>query len=269
MTGARSVTAVVRASHPLPTAAVTSLTVLLGVSSGLGARTVLLGVAVLAGQLSVGWSNDLVDAARDTAAGRADKPVATGEVSAATVRAATVVALVVCVLASFALGAVPGLTHLLGVAAGWAYNLVLKRTVWSWLPYVVAFGALPVVVRTSLDPPQTAPWWLVLAAATLGLGAHLLNVLPDLEDDAATGVHGLPHRLGGRRSSLLALVLLGGASVLVVVGPTGPVPVWAWAALVGVAALVVVGVRSEGRTPFRVAMAVALVDVVVLIVRAA
>src|SRR3712207_7375206 len=34
---------------------------------------------------------------------------------------------------------------------------------------------------------------------SLGVGAHLLNVLPDLEDDAATGVRGLPHVLGPRR----------------------------------------------------------------------
>ena len=265
---ARRAVALLRASHPLPTAAVTTVTVVLGLASGLGGRTALLGVAVLAGQLSVGWSNDLVDAARDRSAGRADKPLASGELSAAAVRGATGVALVVCVVGSLGLGTVPGLVHLgLGVAAGWVYNLLLKGTVWSWLPYVVAFGSLPVVVRTALDPPVAAPVWLVGGGALLGLGAHLLNVLPDLDDDAATGVRGLPHRLGARRSTVLALALLGAASVLVVVGPPGPVPPWAWAALAGIVVVVLAGGRAGGRTPFRVAMAVALADVVVLLVR--
>ena len=44
--------------------------------------------AVLAGQLSVGWSNDLVDVGRDRRAGRTDKPLATGEASLAVVRGA-------------------------------------------------------------------------------------------------------------------------------------------------------------------------------------
>ena len=49
----------------------------------------LTGLAVLAGQLSIGWSNDLLDRSRDVAAGRSDKPLATGAADPRTVRRAT------------------------------------------------------------------------------------------------------------------------------------------------------------------------------------
>ncbi|HYF72733.1 MAG TPA: hypothetical protein VD864_07915, partial [Nocardioides sp.] len=61
----------VRAAHAGPASAVVVLATLLAVAGGLPpARVLLVASAVLAGQLSVGWSNDLVDEARDRAVGR-------------------------------------------------------------------------------------------------------------------------------------------------------------------------------------------------------
>jgi 4-hydroxybenzoate polyprenyltransferase len=73
----------VRASHPEPTAAVTAIATALAVSTGLGWRSLLVTAAFLTGQLSVGWSNDWIDAARDQRTGRPDKPVARGELPVA------------------------------------------------------------------------------------------------------------------------------------------------------------------------------------------
>ena len=98
------------------------------------------------------------------------------------------------------------------VAAGWAYNLGLKRTWWSWLPYAVAFGALPAFVSLAGPDGEAPPWWWPVAGALLGVGAHLLNVLPDLADDEATDVRGFPHRLGPRRIPGVAAAVLLGAS---------------------------------------------------------
>ncbi|AYG78700.1 hypothetical protein DWB77_00808 [Streptomyces hundungensis] len=57
----------------------TVLVTALAVMAGRGlAGSVAVAAAVLTGQLSVGWCNDAVDAHRDTACGRRDKPVATG-----------------------------------------------------------------------------------------------------------------------------------------------------------------------------------------------
>lgn len=256
-----------RASHPGATAAVTALVAALAAAVGHGASTtVLVAAAVLTGQLSIGWSNDLVDAGRDRRVGRPDKPIATGELAERTVRAALAVVVPACVVLSLLCGTAAGLTHLLlGVASGWLYNLWLKRTAWSWLPYAVAFGSLPAVATLALAEPDLPPWWMVGAAALLGVGAHLVNALPDLGDDATTGVRGLPHRLGARTSGLAAAVVLTAASVVTVLGPSGPVPVWAWVLLAGAFALAVVALRGTDRTPFHAAVAIAFIDVAMLV----
>ena len=120
--------------------------------------------------------------------GRTDKPLVTGALPVRWVRTACALAVVATVsalprAAEWARAPV----HLASVAAGWAYNLGLKRTWWSWLPYAVAFGALPAFVSLAGPDGEAPPWWWPVAGALLGVGAHLLNVLPDLADDAETG----------------------------------------------------------------------------------
>jgi 4-hydroxybenzoate polyprenyltransferase len=264
------VLALVRASHPEPTLAVTALATALAVSTGLGLRSLLVTAAFLAGQLSVGWSNDWIDAARDLRTGRTDKPVARGELPISAVRAAALTAAGLSVPLSLALGLRAGLLHLAAVAAAWSYNARLKATLLSWAPYAFAFGAVPSIV--TLTGGSFAPWWATAAGALLGVGAHLCNVLPDLEEDLATGVRGLPHVLGPRRSGALAAALLLTASVLLAVGPGRP----------GTAAVVAVGLatavtgwgllrarRPGSRDAFRAAILVAVVCVTLLLARGA
>lgn len=256
-----------RASHPGPAAAVTAVLTAYGISAGLEpARVVLVACALLAGQLSIGWSNDLADEARDRSVGRADKPLATGELSTSAVRLACVVSVVATVGLSASLGPVPGLLHLACVAAGWAYNLGLKATVLSWVPYAVAFGAYPVVVTLAGPGAGPPPWSVAAAGALLGVGAHLVNVLPDLDDDEATGIRGLPHRLGHRGASWAAVGSLAAATGLLALVVAGAVPDPVLVlALVTVAVLVGLTLATRGRTPFRAALGIAVVDALLLV----
>lgn len=267
---ASSVPALVAASHPAPAVAVTTLAALLAVAADLGIApgTLVTGV-VLLGQLSIGWSNDWLDATRDTAVGRRDKPVATGAVPALLVAHAARAALLMALVTSTALGTRAAIAHTVLVGCGWAYNLGLKRSVWSWVPYALAFGLLPAVVTLSRTDASLPAPWAVAAGALLGVGAHLANVLPDLDDDRATGVRGLPHRLGGGGTGVLAPVVLLVASVVVVLGPPGRPSGLALVGLAVAAALVVTAAvaatRGHTRLPFTAAMLVALVDVVLLV----
>lgn len=259
--------------HPGPTLAVTVLTALLAAAAGLtAARGVLVVAAVLAGQLSIGWLNDLLDADRDRAVGRRDKPLAAGAASPRTVRVAIAVAAALCVLLSLLAGLVAGLVHLLGVAMGWAHDLGVKRTPLSPVPYAVAFACLPAFVWLARGPGAgAAPAWVLGSGAVLGVGAHLLNALPDLADDVATGVVGLPQRLGERGVRVVAPVLLLAGLVLAVLRPGtggGTPPAWGWAVLGVGAALAVVAASRRGRVPFVAAVGVALLCVVALVARA-
>jgi 4-hydroxybenzoate polyprenyltransferase len=269
--GAAVVGGLLGACHPGPTVAVTVLGTLLAVASGAGTGRVLqLMVVFLVGQLSIGWSNDWVDAARDAAVARADKPVARGLVDRGVVGGAALAAAVLTLPLSFSLGLRAGTAHVVAVGAGWVYNLGAKATVWSWAPYAVCFGLLPAVVTLSLPgSPPPAPWAMA-AGALLGVGAHLANVLPDLEDDRATGVHGLPHRLGRTGSTALACVVLLLASGVVVLAPAGAPGPGGWVALAVATALALGGTlvalrTTASRIPFLLTIAVAGVDVVLLL----
>lgn len=222
--------------HPLPTIAVTAFVLALGAVIDLPAgRLLLVGIATLAGQLSIGWSNDLIDASRDARSGRADKPLRNGA-GRRVVVTATALALGACVLLSLVVGLVAAACHLVGVACGWAYNVGLKATVWSWAPYALAFGLLPSWVFAAQPGEPLAPAWMMLAAALLGVAAHLANAAPDIADDTAHGVRGLPQRLGAHGSITLACSLLGAAALVGILGPQGDPPPVAWAALGGVLA---------------------------------
>lgn len=255
----------VAAAHAGPTLVVTALAGLLGFATGLPAdRWVVMVVAVFAGQLSIGWSNDLVDLARDRAVGRTDKPLALDQVPLRWVQVGCAVSLLASAGFSLACGLPAALAHAVVVGAGWAYNLGLKSTVWSWLPYAIAFGALPVFVALSGTPGQLPPWWWPVGAALLGVGAHLLNVLPDLDDDARTGVRGLPHRLGARSIRRWSVLALSAASAVALAGSAPPL--WAvTAAVTAVLVLAVVMVRGRGRTPFVAGIGIALIDVLLLV----
>jgi 4-hydroxybenzoate polyprenyltransferase len=263
--GAATWLALLRAAHIGPALAVTALATALSVAAGAPVgRTVLIAAAVLAGQLSIGWSNDLIDRSRDRSVGRADKPLATGVLAVRTVTIACAVAVLAVVVLSLLCGVVAGLLHLGCVAAGWAYNLGIKGTVWSWAPYAVAFGGLTVFVSLAAagELPQA---WVPFVAAMLGVGAHLVNALPDLADDEATGVRGLPHRLGHRWAQVTAVTVLVAASCVVAIAAGQAPPVLRVCVLLVVLALAATALLTGGRAPFRAAVAIAIVDAVLLV----
>lgn len=263
------VTALLAACHPLPAAAVTLFTAALAAAAGRGLAGGAVAVgAVAAGQLSIGWCNDRADLRRDLAVGRQDKPLVAGTVRPATVTRAAGLALLLCIPLSLAAGLLAGAVHLVGVAAAWGYNLWLKRTTASWLPYCLAFGLLPAFVTLGLPGAPWPPPWLTAAAALLGAGAHFANVLPDIADDLATGVVGLPQRLGVRFSAALAALLVLGSAAALVAGPPGRVPAYGWGLLAGTAVALLLAIRRPaGRLPFLAVLAVAGADVLLLLFR--
>ncbi len=266
-----SLEALARSCHPLPAVAVTAVATALAAATGRSpGGLVAVAVAVLAGQLSVGWLNDLLDAGRDASVGRADKPVAAGAVSRRLVAVATVVAAVAAVGLSLLSGVDATLLHVVMLVSAWAYDFGLKATAFSVVPYAVSFGLLPAFVTLGGPGGHWPPVWLVVAAAVLGSAAHFANVIPDLDDDAATGVRGLPHRIGGTASAGVASALAVITGVVLAVGPPGPVTT---AGLVAVPLSVVIlvlgrlrGRRAGSRAYFTALLAVAVVDVALLII---
>jgi 4-hydroxybenzoate polyprenyltransferase len=242
-------------THPGPAVAVSVVAVVLAIALGLDpARVTLVGVAFLCNQASVGLSNDWIDADRDRAVGRTDKPVALGLIDTRTVRSAAIVTAILAIVLTLPLGPSATAAHAAFIASAWAYNVRLKNTL-SRAPAALA-----------------APWAMGLGAM-LGIAAHFANVLPDLEDDARTGIVGLPHRLGRRWSGVVITGALLAGAMLAFFGPSGNRTALQWVGLVLTALLALAIALALRRPPtralFQLIIAAAIVDVLLLAVSGA
>ena len=260
----RRLAGLARATHPLPAAAVTILAGGLLVARGTRGAALAWGVAATAaGQASVGWLNDAIDTEEDRAAGRREKPVVGGLVSRGTLVTAAAVALLLAIALAAPLGPPALLVMLAAVLSAWAYDVGLKRTPLSWVPYAISFGLLPVFVGLAAPAGRPPSYWVVAGAALLGVAGHLTNALPDLIVDRASGRRGLPNLLGPRASLWLACVLLAVSltSALVLQARDGaldvPVAVVGVAGAGLVAAVAVSGARRRFLAGFRLTIAAA------------
>ncbi len=223
-------------------------------------------------QVSVGLSNDWIDADRDRAVGRSDKPVARGEISVATVRAAAWITAAASLLLTLPLGLAATAVHAVALGSAWSYNAALKNSPVSVLPYAVSFGLLPAIASLARPAPALPVWWVFAAGALLGVAAHFANVLPDLDDDRRTGIRGLPHRLGLRPSIVITWVALLLARSPCTMARIGSRPA-SRSSLVGFAVSLAIGASARcwpsaagvGRWLFRLVIVAALVDVAMLV----
>jgi 4-hydroxybenzoate polyprenyltransferase len=200
-------------------------------------------VVMLCAQCAIGVTNDIFDRELDDST-KPWKPIPARLVAPATAiwLAALLIAATAAVAASFGRGSFA--LAMLGMACGLAYDVKLKRTVFSAVPYMIAIPTLPLWVWLTLDAWQPVMWWLVPLGALIGLSLHLANTVPDIEGDAAHGVAGLPHRLGARSSTLVAWASFAAAlamSVLLAAFVAYDLRVYVPVLIVGVAALAASG----------------------------
>ena len=256
----RSLKGAALACHPGPTALLTLIAYLL--SSQLVSCTSALGIAlsVFLGQLVIGWSNDLVDLASDRASNRFEKPLVAQLISENSLRRAVWIAAVLAVVVNLLgpLGIKGGLTQLFGVGCGVSYNLYFKRTLLSWLPYALAFAALPASIVIAAN--RTPPLWLLSGGSLLGIAAHFANVVEDIDDDRSQGIRGLPQVIGERASRASAVIALLVASIILTTQTHG---YWVIAISIVGSLLVFFGPR---KIVFPALMSLALLDVVALLV---
>lgn len=178
---------------------------------------------MLAMQMAIGAINDRVDWPRD-AAEKPGKPIPSG-------LATPGVALgwgSALAAAGLALSAPSGWATLavamLILAIGFAYDLRLSRTRWSWIPLALALPVLP--VHAWLGSTGTIPSGLVTLAPTAfvaGGALALANGIVDLERDARTGRRAVAVTLGpGRAWAIHAALLAVVAAVAVLLAPAVP-----------------------------------------------
>ena len=197
-----------RAAHFGPTLIVTATTFLLALSQYSIIEALRVALAIFAGQLVIGWSNDFIDAPLDIAAQRLKKPIVGKEIDIDQLRKSIVFAIFAALLLSLIspLGLIGTLIHFLGLLSATLYNLKLKSTILSPLAYIVSFGALPwaIYLPTGTQPPL----WLFIDFMLISVAFHFFNVLKDFQWDINQGVLGLPQRLGRNASLVISISLV-------------------------------------------------------------
>lgn len=177
-----------------------------------GHKVVLVLAGVACAQIAIGSTNDYFDRRLD-AVSRPDKPIVRGLILPRHAITLACVASASLILLMAPLGVQALLLGILIEGLGLAYDFGLKGTPASALLYAVYFPLIPLLAWTVFGHWQPFLLWLLPVGALLGVAMNVANSLPDLEEDMAQGVGGLPHLLG-RRCSLavawsLPLVTLG------------------------------------------------------------
>jgi len=161
---------------------------------GLGPMIRLLG-AMFGGQLAIGAVNELVDADLDAIA-KPDKPIPSGLVSRRAARIVAIAGTVIMAVLSATFGLAGFGLCALGTGAGIAYSFWFKRTIWSWIPYLVALPLLPIWVWTALSSVRPGMFAIYPIGAAAVVAVQIAQSLPDLEADAGSGVRTLAVALG-------------------------------------------------------------------------
>ncbi|MCX6456940.1 MAG: UbiA family prenyltransferase [Actinobacteria bacterium] len=197
-----------KAAHFGPTLIVTSISFAFAVYYWWEGPAYVIAFGVFTGQLIVGWSNDLYDLEDDLKHQRTKKPLVSGLITKQYLQKWLRFMVPFSFVANLLgpLGIKGGSVYMLGIACGVAYNFYFKFSILSPLPYAIAFAALPssVVISKDLNPPL----WMLIGGALFGMAAHFINVIKDMDQDQASGIKGLPQRLGKTKSIAAAAILI-------------------------------------------------------------
>ena len=213
----RKIRALAKASHFGPTLIVTTISWFFAAHCWWEGPAYVIAFGVFTGQLVVGWSNDLYDYQDDLKHNRINKPLVAGSATPGYLKKWLIFMTPFSFVANLLgpLGFQGGLVYMFGISMGVAYNFYFKYNRFSWLPYALAFAALPSSIAISKD--INPPVWMWLGGALFGSAAHFINVIKDIDQDRASGIGGAPQRIGKRNSIAVAaaLIALGAVTILV------------------------------------------------------
>lgn len=196
----RRLAGVLRMTHFFPNVMVLTATLVLELVASRGTleagRLLTVWLVVLCGHCAIGITNDYLDRERDAIA-QPYKPIPSGLVSAVFTRNLIIGLLLAEAVLAVTLGIGPALLALVATASGMLYNIYLKDSYLSWVPYLLSFTTLPLFIWAGLHQFEARLLWMYPPATLLFIGVNLANSLPDITSDQ--NFHqskGLGHLLG-------------------------------------------------------------------------
>jgi len=240
--------------HPIPSLLTTLAAMGFAWIFGIGVRDGRfwwLAAIMLLVQFSISALNEWADADLDRRA-RRRRPIPLGLLS----RGAALSVAVVCAVGAFLLCVLSDLGPFalllvgVGTASGWAYDLWLKATPLSFVPFAIGFPLMPFWIGVLAGRPLTSLLILFLGGSPLATAIHLADAIPDRDRDREAGLRTLAVALGRPRAELAAAgLLLIGALVSIVLLLRHGQPSIAALFLMGVVASgLVVGLSSRAKS---------------------
>jgi 4-hydroxybenzoate polyprenyltransferase len=244
--------AVLQLFHPIPSLLTTLAALAFAAIFGIGPRDRRfwwIGAIMLLVQFSISALNEWADAELDARAGR-QRPVVLGQVSPG---AALGVA-VVCAVGAFLLSVLSDLGPFalllvgVGTACGWAYDLWLKATPLSFVPFAVAFPLMPFWIGVLAGRPLTSLVVLFLGGSPLATAIHLADAIPDRDRDRNAGLKTLAVALGKPAAEMAAacMLLLGTVVSIVLLNRRGQPSIGAISLVAVAGSAAVVGLSARG-----------------------
>jgi 4-hydroxybenzoate polyprenyltransferase len=192
--------------------------------------------AMLPVQFCIGVINDVADVSAD-AVSKPHKPLTRGVIAPSTAtRVGVALGAVGLGIAATVNWATLGLDAV-ALGAGLSYDLGLRRTRLSWVPWWGGIAVLPLEGYASVGSIPTRLFAVIPLAGLIAIGLHFANALPDIDGDRAAGRRSLPVLAGADRSRWAGPSFLGAAGVLAVAA-AGPIGQAGWVFFSGVTVLV-------------------------------
>lgn len=158
-------------------------------------------------QSAIGISNEVSDYELD-AVSKPWRAIPAGFISLGTAKLLAGIATALGLLFAAMISYPSMLLLALGVSMGVLYNIKLKRSILSWLPYAIAYPLIPIWVWLSLGKLEPSMLIIYPVSLPLTFAIHLCNQLRDFDEDAAMGIRSVSHYLGKNRAILLCFSLL-------------------------------------------------------------
>lgn len=221
----RTPLALLRLAHPLPTLLNAVAAAALATVAGTGPSAAgLVALTMLGVHTCIGASNDYLDRHRDR--GRPEKPIASGALPPSAGLLLSAVGITVGLVAAAQVSTLTFALAITGALVGATYNVWLKHTALSWLPFALGVSIIPAFAWSTVGREIPAPVLaLSLAALPGGAALALQNSLADRALDLQSGMRSAAVRLGERTAfGLLVLLHLVTVTALLVVAPRNTPP---------------------------------------------
>ena len=221
----RTPLALLRLAHPLPTLLNAVAAAALATVAGAGPSAAgLVALTMLGVHTCIGASNDYLDRHRDR--GRPEKPIASGALPPSAGLLLSAVGITVGLVAAAQVSTLTFALAVTGALVGETYNVWLKHTALSWLPFALGVSIIPAFAWSTVSSVLPTPI-LTLSLISLPGGAALAlqNSLADRALDLQSGMRSAAVRLGERTAfGLLALLHLVTLTALLAFAPGNTSP---------------------------------------------